>query len=154
MLGGSPTVVMACGGEHTLVLMSCDFGHFGQLGHGDETDQLVLMLVAEMEFKEAQSVIVAAGGYHSVALGVEGRVWMWGWKSYERNWATTIAKQARANATGRRGIGWRSCRACGSREDMYQGRLDRWSTVGLGQWSLWPVGPGRLIGHAGTGTCG
>ena len=49
MLGGSPTVVMACGGEHTLVLMSCDFGHFGQLGHGDETDQLVLMLVAEME---------------------------------------------------------------------------------------------------------
>ena len=67
-------MVMACGGEHTLVLTGCDLGNFGQLGHGDETDQLVLMLVAEEEFKEAQIVMVAAGGYQSVTLGVEGRV--------------------------------------------------------------------------------
>jgi len=85
MFGGSPAVMVACGSNHTLVLTalgcvwSCGCGLFGQLGHGDMADQLVLTLVAEERLRGALIVMVAAGGLHSVAVGVEGRVWTWGY---------------------------------------------------------------------------
>ena len=84
MYGGSPAVMVACGGSHTLVLTagglvwSCGDGDLGQLGHGDTSYMLVLTLVAEEVFRGEQIVMVAAGGNHSVALGAEGRVWTWG----------------------------------------------------------------------------
>eukprot|EP00277_Geminigera_cryophila_P022957 CAMPEP_0179479202 /NCGR_PEP_ID=MMETSP0799-20121207/57499_1 /TAXON_ID=46947 /ORGANISM="Geminigera cryophila, Strain CCMP2564" /LENGTH=460 /DNA_ID=CAMNT_0021290711 /DNA_START=165 /DNA_END=1548 /DNA_ORIENTATION=- len=84
MYGGSPAVMVACGGSHTLVLTagglvwSCGDGDLGQLGHGDTAYMLVLTLVAEEVFRGEQIVMVAAGGNHSVALGAEGRVWTWG----------------------------------------------------------------------------
>jgi len=88
MFGGSPAVMVACGNNHTLVLTiagsvwSCGEGGSGRLGHGDESDQLLLTLVVEERFKDAQIVMVAAGGSQSVALGAEGRVWTWGWNGY------------------------------------------------------------------------
>jgi len=88
MYGGSPAVMVACGGAHTLVLTvaglvwSCGWGLFSQLGHGDTADKLVLTLVAVEGFRGTQIVMVAAGGRHSVALEAEGRVWTWGWGQY------------------------------------------------------------------------
>jgi len=38
----------------------------------------VLTLVGAEVFRGVQIVMVAAGGYHSVALGTEGSVWTWG----------------------------------------------------------------------------
>jgi len=84
IFGRSPAVMVACGHEHTLVLTamgcvwSCGFGHYGQLGHGDQVEKLVLTLVAKEQFQEAQIVMLASGGNHSVALGAEGDVWTWG----------------------------------------------------------------------------
>jgi len=86
--GGSPAVMVACGGKHTLVLTavglvwSCGYGEYGQLGHGDMADKLVLTLVGAEGFRGAQIIMVAAGGLHSVALGAEGRAWTWGWGEY------------------------------------------------------------------------
>ena len=88
MYGGSPAVMVACGGEHTLVLTavgcvwSCGEGSLGQLGHGDASNQLVLTLVGEEGFRGAQIVMVAAGGNHSVALGADGIVWAWGYGQF------------------------------------------------------------------------
>ena len=45
---------------------------------GDATHQLVLTHIAQERFNGAQIVMVAAGGFHSVALGTDGRVWTWG----------------------------------------------------------------------------
>jgi len=36
----------------------------------------------EERFREAEIVMVAAGGCQRVALGAEGRVWTWGWNGY------------------------------------------------------------------------
>jgi len=86
--GGSPAVMVACGGGHTLVLTaaglvwSCGYGFFDQLGHGDHKDKLRLTLVADKQFRKAHIVMVAAGGCHSVALGAEGQVWTWGFKGH------------------------------------------------------------------------
>ena len=88
MYGGSPAVMVACGNRHTLVLTSvfevwsCGCGLYGQLGHCDVANKLVLTLVADQRFRGAQIVMVAADGRHSVALGAEGRVWTWGWGHY------------------------------------------------------------------------
>jgi len=83
--GGSPAVMVSCGGRHTLLLTSlgcvwsCGAGGLGQLGHGDTAGQQVLTLVGTEGFRGTQIVMVAAGGLHSVALGAEGRVWTWGY---------------------------------------------------------------------------
>ena len=88
IFGGSSAVMVACGGVHMLVLTavglvwSCGRGANGRLGHRDMADQLLLTPVAAFlceRFGVAQIVMVAAGGCHSVALGVEGRVWTWGY---------------------------------------------------------------------------
>ena len=55
------------------------YGRDDRLGHGGSADQLVLTLVAAERFKEAQIVMVAAGGGHSVAVEAEGSVWTWGY---------------------------------------------------------------------------
>jgi len=85
MFGGSPAVMVACGGMHMLVLTalglvwSCDEIVCGQLGRSDAAEQPVLTLVSAERFGEAQIVMVAAGVSHSVCLGAEGMVWTWGY---------------------------------------------------------------------------
>jgi len=51
-------VMVSCGGEHTLVLTaitvwSCRWGSYGQLGHGDTADKLVLTLLGAEGFRWA-----------------------------------------------------------------------------------------------------
>eukprot|EP00277_Geminigera_cryophila_P014150 CAMPEP_0179452312 /NCGR_PEP_ID=MMETSP0799-20121207/36202_1 /TAXON_ID=46947 /ORGANISM="Geminigera cryophila, Strain CCMP2564" /LENGTH=313 /DNA_ID=CAMNT_0021248117 /DNA_START=33 /DNA_END=970 /DNA_ORIENTATION=+ len=83
LFGGRKAVMVACGSFHTLVLTAgglwtCGAGQHGGLGHGDEADKLVLTCVGAVEFRGAHIVMVAAGGHHSVTLGIDGRVWTWG----------------------------------------------------------------------------
>ena len=54
--GGSPAMMVSCGGKRTLVLTavavwSCGCGSYGQLGHGDTADKLVLTLVGAEGFQ-------------------------------------------------------------------------------------------------------
>jgi len=49
------------------------------LGHDNEADKLALTLVAAERFEGDTIVMVAAGMCHSVTLGQDRRVWMWGW---------------------------------------------------------------------------
>jgi len=85
MFGGSPAVMVACGGMHTIVLTdvgcvwSCGLGDDGRLGHGNQADQLMLALVASDQFRGAHIVMVAAGRDHSMALDADGSVWTWGY---------------------------------------------------------------------------
>jgi len=59
--GGSLTVMVSCGGSHTLVLTAlglwtCGIGYYWQLGHGDKTEKLVLTLVRVEGFRGGQIV--------------------------------------------------------------------------------------------------
>jgi len=82
--GGWSVLMLACGSWHTLVLTmgglwTCGKGEYGVLGHGDEVDKLMLTQVAAQRFEgNAQIIMVAAGGVHSVGVGAEGGVWTWG----------------------------------------------------------------------------
>jgi len=88
LFGGRPVLMLACGMEHTMVLTvgglwTCGKGKHGKLGHGDIANRLVLTQVAAEHFEgNAQIVMVAAGGSHSVAMGTEGGVWTWGFGLY------------------------------------------------------------------------
>jgi alpha-tubulin suppressor-like RCC1 family protein len=84
MFGGSPAVMISCGKYHTIVLTeegwvwTCGAGENGRLGHGNEDDRFVLTRVAGERFLNTQIVMVAAASHHSVALGVDAKVWCWG----------------------------------------------------------------------------
>ena len=86
-LGGARIVMAACGGEHSVVVSAegrvCTFGNgmFGRLGLNDEQDRLVPTLLAAEVFEGSTIVTVAAGDYHTMAVGVNGRLWAWGWGS-------------------------------------------------------------------------
>jgi len=90
MFGGSPAVVVACGGMHTVVLTavgcvwSCGLGDDGRLGHVNQTDQLMLALVAGDQFRETHIVMVAAGRDHSMVLDADGTVWTWGYDNQDQ----------------------------------------------------------------------
>ena len=58
-------------------LWSWGNGAHGRLGHGD-TERLFTPTRIEA-FGETQFVSVSAGSYHSLALGVDGTVWEWGY---------------------------------------------------------------------------
>ena len=90
MFGGSPAVVVACGGMHTVVLTavgcvwSCGLGDDGRLGHVNQTDQLMLALVAGDQFRETHIVMVAAGRDHSMVLDADGTVWTLGYDNQDQ----------------------------------------------------------------------
>ena len=81
-------MMVACAEEHTVVATEgggvYTFGHGeeGQLGHGDEEDQLAPRRVPAAGFNGERVVMVAAGGGHTVALSEAGHVFTWG---YGRN---------------------------------------------------------------------
>jgi len=66
---GEAVVMVAVGYEHTACVMvrgtlwtwGCSWGGFGQLGHGDTAEKLMLMLVWAEGFRGAQIVMVATG---------------------------------------------------------------------------------------------
>ena len=53
-------------------------GEYGQLGHGDEENQLAPRRVPAAGFNGERVVMVAAGGRHTVALSEAGHVFTWG----------------------------------------------------------------------------
>ena len=90
-LSGIGVTQLSCGMYHTLALTeagevySCGFGGSffngaGGLGHGNRKQLNEPTKLAGFGHGEGQAVCtnVSAGGYHSVALDTEGRVWTWG----------------------------------------------------------------------------
>jgi len=91
LFGGQLALMIAChcGNAHTIVLTvgglwTCGTGQYGLLGHGDETDKIVLTQVVVERFEgNVQIVMFVAIGMHSVAVGSEGGVWTgWGCRVY------------------------------------------------------------------------
>ena len=80
-LGGERAVSVSAGYSHSLALTadgsvwSWSGGGFGQLGHGDEQNQLLPKKVEA--FAGQRVVAVSAGTYHSVATS-SGAVFTWG----------------------------------------------------------------------------
>jgi len=81
-MAGRRVVAVSAGAYHNLALTadgavwSWGQGAFGQLGHGDQHDQL---LPKKIEAFAGQRVVaVSAGAYHSLALTANGAVFTWG----------------------------------------------------------------------------
>ena len=86
-LGGARIVMAECGSFHSVVVsaegrvLTFGCGDSGRLGLNDEQDRLVPTLLAAEVFKGSKIVTVAAGGFHTMAVGVNGALWAWGWGS-------------------------------------------------------------------------
>lgn len=91
-------VEVAAGGYFTLVrdasgkVFASGSNTYGQLGNGTTTGSLTPVQVSGLT--NVNVVQIAAGGYHSLALGSDGSVWAWGQGSYGQlgNGQTTNAK--------------------------------------------------------------
>ena len=57
-------------------------GEFGRLGHNDEDDKLVQTKLKREHFRGSRVVMVEAGKVHSVAVTVEGELFVWGYGGY------------------------------------------------------------------------
>jgi len=81
-LAGQRVVAVSAAWQHSLALTadgsvwSWGGGGFGQLGHGDEQDQLLPKKVEA--FADQRVVATSAGTGHSLALTSDGAVWSWG----------------------------------------------------------------------------
>ena len=82
MLASAFVVAVSAGGDHSLALAadgavwSWGWGDFGNLGHGDEQDQL---LPKKLEALASRRVVaVSAAAVHSLALTADGAVFAWG----------------------------------------------------------------------------
>ena len=81
-MAGQRVVAVSAGDKHSLALTadgavwSWGNGGFGELGHGDEQNQL---LPKKIEALAAQRVVAVSAGYvHSLALTADGAVLTWG----------------------------------------------------------------------------
>jgi alpha-tubulin suppressor-like RCC1 family protein len=88
-LGGARIVMAACGLNHSVVVSAeggvwtFGCGDCGRLGHNDEQDRLVPTLLEAQVFEGSSKIVtVAAGGFHTMAVGESGALWAWGWGSY------------------------------------------------------------------------
>jgi len=87
-LSGRRVIAVSAGGGHSLAITangsvwSWGGGAIGQLGHGDEQNQL---LPKKIEAFGGQRVLaVSAGHCHSMAITADGAVWSWGHGAYGR----------------------------------------------------------------------
>lgn len=55
-------------------------GAAGRLGHGDQESKLKPKQIPKETFAGAPVLMVTGGERHSVALTVDGRLWIWGWR--------------------------------------------------------------------------
>ena len=82
---GARVCAVACGARHTLALTTAGTafawgcGTFGALGLGVEVADEQPRPRPLPEFAAAGVAALAAGVYHSAALGADGRVYTWGW---------------------------------------------------------------------------
>jgi alpha-tubulin suppressor-like RCC1 family protein len=92
LLRGARIVMAACGARHSVVVSAegrawtFGDGAYGCQGLNDGQDNLLLrtrdrlvptLLTAEV-FEHSKIVTVAAGGFHTMAVGVDGALWAWG----------------------------------------------------------------------------
>ncbi|XP_025094189.1 RCC1 domain-containing protein 1-like [Pomacea canaliculata] len=74
---------VSCGLEHTVLLsqhggiFTFGCGSRGQLGHGALESESQPRMVEDLE--GMRCVCVAAGGWHSAAISIDGDLYMWGW---------------------------------------------------------------------------
>ena len=54
----------------------------GKLGHGSKTDEKFPRLIEQFQVLNIQPRVVAAGAWHAVVVGQDGRVCTWGWGRY------------------------------------------------------------------------
>ena len=116
-------------------------GEFGQLGLGDELDQLVPREIVG-QFGGSKAVMLAAGGAHSMALTSDGALWAWGWGEYgQLGLGNYVDRRVPVRVGG--GAAFGHCRvltiACGNCHSMCV-------TEGGILWS-WGYGEGGLLGH-------
>ena len=85
---GQRVVAVSAGGHYSLALTadgavwSWGEGGEGELGHGDEQDQLLPKKIEA--FAGLRVVAVSAGLYHSLAITADGAAWSWGRGDYGR----------------------------------------------------------------------
>jgi alpha-tubulin suppressor-like RCC1 family protein len=93
---GEQIVMVAAGDKHTAALSEAGhvftwgFGEYGQLGHGNNENQLAPQKVEAGRFAlEGESygqrekiVFIAAGGFHTVAVTARGGLYTWGWNDF------------------------------------------------------------------------
>ena len=88
LFDGEAVLMVACGEEHTAVLTEVGgvytfgCGEDGQLGHGDEENQLAPRRLPAACFNDERVVMVAAGIDSTVALSEAGHVFTWGVGEY------------------------------------------------------------------------
>lgn len=86
--GTKEIVLIACGAFHNMAVTKAGqvytwgINDYGQLGHGNTRYSTSPKRVVDIN--EVEIVDIAAGGWHSVALSNEGRVYTWGRGEYGR----------------------------------------------------------------------
>jgi alpha-tubulin suppressor-like RCC1 family protein len=84
----SLAVMVACGQNHTMVLLAdgtvwtFGLGSEGQLGHANDENVHMPRRIKADSFNYKKIVMVAAGGYHSMALSSTGDIFTWGCGAY------------------------------------------------------------------------
>ena len=82
--GGDRIVMGACGDKHSAVasaegrVWTWGAGRSGRLGHGDEADMLVPVVLGQEQLATRRIVTVAAGNAHTVAVDNDGVLMVWG----------------------------------------------------------------------------
>ena len=80
--------MVSCGHLYTAALTegggvyTFGYGGVGNLGHGDTQSLRVTTRVSAAGFNDERIVMLAAGGFHMVALSEEGHVYSWGQGRY------------------------------------------------------------------------
>ena len=104
-LSGRGITQLSCGLYHTAALtadgevLTCGFGGSffngaGALGHGDRAqleEPKVVAAFGPSSTSGLRAASVSSGGYHSIALDVDGGVWSWG----RGEWGRTLRRRAR-----------------------------------------------------------
>jgi len=121
-------------------------GWNGRLGHNDEQQRLVPTLLTAEVLKGSKIVTVAAGGAHTMAVGVNGTLWAWGLGSSSSwAWATPMKGGCRRWWVRRRCLGVPRC----ARLRPHAGGDGGGRAVGVGQRSARTTGPQRRARQAG-----
>jgi hypothetical protein len=117
-------------------------GACGRLGHNDEHDRLAPARLGREEFGGGKIVMVAAGGFHTVALAEDRVLWVWG-----------LGLHGQLGLRGKLGLGNRDDRLVPTRlggKEFFGGSLVRMAACGhhhtlivTEEGTVWTFGDGR-----------